>query len=84
MAKRAGSPPWPVALTPKTGTDVDLHEVVTHIRQSGFSGLCGVEPDNSSIDMSIRAKNPQAARDGAERLIAPDYEGLLIIGLGPL
>ena len=84
MAKRAGSPPWPVALTPKPGTDVDLHEVVAHIQQSGFSGLCGVEPDNSSIDMSIRAKNPQAARDRAERLIALDYEGLFIIGLGPL
>jgi len=71
-------------LTPKPGTDVDLYEVVAHIRQSGFSGLCGVESDNSSIDMSIRAKNPQAARDQAEHLVAPDYEGLFIIGLGPL
>lgn len=84
MAKRAGGPPWPVALTPKTGADVDLHEVVAHIRQSGFSGLCGVEPDNSSIDMSIRAKNPQAAREQAERLLEPNFEGLFTIGFGPL
>ena len=84
MAKRAGSPPWPVELTRKAGTDVDLHEVVAHIRQSGFSGLCGVEPDNSSIDMSIRAKNPQAARERAERLLEPNFEGLFTIGLGPL
>jgi sugar phosphate isomerase/epimerase len=84
MAKRAGSPPWPVTLTPTTGTDVDLHEVVAHIRQSGFSGLCGVEPDNSSIDMSVRAKNPQAARERTERLLEPNFEGLFTIGLGPL
>jgi len=84
MAKRAGSPPWPVTLIPNTGTDVDLHEVVAHIRQSGFSGLCGVEPDNSSIDMSIRAKNPQAARERAERLLEPSFDGFFTIGLGPL
>jgi hypothetical protein len=72
MARRAGNPPWPITLSPNGRTDADLHEVVVHIRRSGFAGLCGVDP-NDTIDMSIRAKNPQAARARAESLLEPDF-----------
>lgn len=34
--------------------------------------------------MSIRAKNPQAARERAERLLEPNFEGLFTIELGLL
>lgn len=78
MAKRAGKPPWPVTLVPKTD-DVDLQEVVDFIRTQGFTGLCGVDPDET-IDMSIRASNPTAARERAESLLEPNYTGLFRFG----
>lgn len=67
-----------MTLTPKTD-DVDLEEVVAHIRAGGFDGLCGVDPDET-IDMSIRASNPPAARERAESLLEPDYVGMFRVG----
>ena len=78
MSRRAGKPPWPVTLTPKTD-EIDLEEVVAHIRAGGFAGLCGVDPDET-IDMSVRASNPTAARERAQSLLEPDYAGMFWVG----
>lgn len=80
MARRTGKPPFEVTLVPKVD-GIDLEEVVAHIRRSGFSGLCGVDPDNT-IDMSIRAKNPPDAERFARSLLDPDYADLFRVRAG--
>jgi hypothetical protein len=80
MARRAGRPPFEVTLIPHSD-DLDLQEVVDHIRRGGFSGLCGVDPDNT-IDMSIRAKNPPDAERSAHSMLEPDYAARFKIHVG--